>query len=272
MSWSFNLGTLFGIRIRVHWLFVVLLSWLLLFGGGLGAVALVSAVFACVLLHELGHCLTARTYGVAVRDITLLPIGGVARLEGEAPSPRAEFWIALAGPLVNVALALLFLPLALMAGAGQMALGLNMLGSLKLFLATLVSINLTLALFNLLPAFPMDGGRILRALLTRRLGFLEATRRAARVGRWMAALMAAAGVLLLHPILLFIALFVYVAGKQEEAAARWRRAHSRTLEFHPMYGWHYTDGQGPRVGSRPLDARNLKEAFQRLFHNFRRFR
>jgi len=270
MRSSFELGRIFGIRVRIHWLFIALLVYLLLFGGGLASVVLVTCVFGFVVLHELGHSLVARHYGVGVRDITLLPIGGVARLEGMAPSPRAELLIAIAGPLVNIAFALVLFPLAVLAGAGQVMLGANVLGSLAFLLSALVSINLGLALFNLLPAFPMDGGRILRAWLTRRYGMVEATRKAARVGRWMAALMAVAGVVFLRPMLLLIAVFVYFAGSREEMAVRLRHAQAPTLEFDPLVGWHYRAPRGFRTTQEGFDHHHVAEAFDRLMRGFRR--
>jgi len=269
MKWSFLLGRPFGIEVRVHWLFVALLAFLLFFGGGLSSAVLVTCVFGFVVLHELGHSLVARRYGVGVRSITLLPIGGVAQLEGRPPTPTAELWIALAGPLVNIALAILLFPLVILAGAGGLAFGLNILDPLSFLLAALVSINIGLALFNLLPAFPMDGGRVLRALLAKRVGMLEATRRAARVGRWLAALMAIAGVLLGRPMLLFIAAFVYVAGSQEEAAVRLSHAQAPTLQFDPIHGWHYRMPHGPLDAHRGFDHRHVEEALRHLLRALR---
>jgi len=264
MNWAFELGRIFGIRVRVHWLFVALLGFLLLFGGGLSSVVMIVSVFGFVVLHELGHSLVARYHGLGVRDITLLPIGGVARLEGPMPSPKAELRIAIAGPLVNLVLALLLLPLAVVAGTGGLALRLDVLGSLGMFLAALVSVNVGLALFNLLPAFPMDGGRVLRAYLAGRCGMLEGTRRAAHVGRWVAIFMAVAGVVLVRPMLIFIALFVYFAGRQEEMAVRIRQARAPTLEFDPFQGWRYRNGQGPSDSAPRVDPREVEAILQQL--------
>jgi len=258
MNWSLDLGEVFGIRIRVHWLFLLLLGWLLLFDG-LASAAMVAVVFFFVVLHELGHSLVARRYGVRVRDITLLPIGGVARLEDAFLSPQAELRIALAGPLVNIALAAVLLPLALVAGAGRVAFGANVLGSLADFLGALVAVNLALALFNLLPAFPMDGGRVLRSWLARSLGMVEATRKAARVGRWVAGAMAVAGLLLLRPMLLLIALFVFLAGLKEETTVRLRYMRVPTISYDPYYGWRVTLREGPFV-----DLREIEDYFRRL--------
>ena len=254
MGWTFGLGSVLGIRIRVHWLFMVLLGYLLLFGGGPAAVVMVCGVFVFVVLHELGHSLVARIYGIRVRDITLLPIGGMARLEGMAPTPKAEFWIALAGPLVNVVLAAIFLPLALLVNAGGLALGWDVFGSFAEFLGVLFAINLALAVFNLLPGFPMDGGRILRAYLARRVGMLEATRKAVRVGRWVAALMAIAGVIWLRPMLLFIALFIYLPCGH--AGARGRAPALRAGAYRGVpSGLGLAADQRPQCFQRPLRRR-----------------
>ena len=274
MGRTFDLGNILGIRIRVHWLFLVLLGYVLLFGGGLGAVVLVCAVFVFVVLHELGHSLVARAYGIHVRDITLLPIGGVARLDGMAPTPKAEFWIALAGPMVNIVLALLLLPLALAVSAGGLALGWNVFGSFAEFLGLLFTVNISLALFNLLPAFPMDGGRIVRAFLARKHGMLEATRKAARLGRWMALFMAIAGFATMRPMLLLIALFIYLAGTQELMAVKLRYAQAPTVEFHSQGIWR----QGPEAGPTPsrdpfgMDPRHIEEMLRRLKDDMRRRR
>jgi Zn-dependent protease len=248
-----QLGRIFGIRIRVHWLFLVLLAYFLV-AEGPGAALMVACVFGCVVLHELGHSLVARHYGVGVRDITLWPIGGVAQLEGRMPSPQAELAIALAGPMVNVVLVTVFLTLAMATGAGRLALGSGVLGSLANFLGTLVTINLALVLFNLLPAFPMDGGRVYRAWLARRVGMLPATERAVRLGRWVAGLMAIAGVLLPHLMLLLIAGFVYVAGTQEQLAVRMQQARAPVLAFDPARGWHYRAG----AATHPMGGSNLR--------------
>ena len=262
----FRLGRLFGIPIRVHWTFLLLLGYLLLFGGGLGAVALVLCVFGCVVLHELGHSLVARRFGIGVSDITLLPFGGVARLDSMSWRPGEEFWIAIAGPLVNVGLAALFLPLALAAGAGQVVLGLDLLGSLAVLFSVLLAINVGLAVFNLVPAFPMDGGRILRAWLAKRRGMLAGTTQAATVGRWVALAMAVAGLLLPRPMLLVIALFVYVSGKQEETAVREMHARRPVLAWHPAGGWRYTLAPEPEpVRLRRLTPHELRELLVRAF-------
>jgi len=220
MRWSWRLGTFCGIGVFLHGTFLLLLCAVLLLlvmaGGGLPEVLsgfmFVVLAFLCVVLHEFGHALTARRFGVRTRDITLYPIGGVARLERIPRNPHQEFWIALAGPAVNVVIA----------GALLLVFGLNdaivwdpdgrMRGSLP---ARLITVNGILAGFNLLPAFPMDGGRVLRAYLAERMDYLRATRIAATVGQGMAFLFGFIG-LMHNPMLLFVAFFVY-AGAGEEA-------------------------------------------------------
>ena len=265
VDWSFKLGRVFGIPIKVHWLFLALLGFVMFFGGGPSAVVLVLCIFVCVALHELGHSLMARHYGVRVRDITLLPIGGVARLESVVPSPRAEFWISLAGPLVNVALVGLLVPVAIASGVGREALGWNLLGSFSVFVVTLMAINILMALFNLLPAFPMDGGRVFRAVLAKRRGMLAATHIAASVGRVMAVLMGIVGVVLKRPMLILIAFFVYGAGRREEFALRLQHQQASVLEADPYPGWRQPrqDAPWPTPGpaaSQPFEDVHARQA------------
>lgn len=223
MTWSFPIGRLLGSEVRIHVTFLLLLAWIgvarYIEGGAPAAargIALSLAIFACVLAHEFGHALAARRYGIATPDITLLPIGGLARLERMPDNPREEVVVALAGPAVNFAVAGL---LALALGARPDLSSLETLDrGAAAFPAQIVTINLFLALFNLIPAFPMDGGRVLRALLAMSQGQAEATRIAARVGQALAFLFGFLG-LLGNPILIFIAIFVYVAASAEAQAA-----------------------------------------------------
>jgi Zn-dependent protease len=233
---SWKLGSAFGIGIFVHWSFLFLPAYVLLTNGTHGGwplalflLLLVAAVFACVVLHELGHALMARAFGIGTRDITLYPIGGVARLERMSEKPWEELCIALAGPAVNAALAVILL------GVGVGVLGLrDLAGFLNTpeelaglwgvrFLFNLLGANVMLGLFNLLPAFPMDGGRVLRALLSWPLGRLQATEIAASIGVVMALLLAVAA-FFVNPMLLVLAGFVFFAGRQELAALRRRHA------------------------------------------------
>jgi Zn-dependent protease/CBS domain-containing protein len=221
MKWSLRLGSVAGIGLYMHWTFLLLVGWVFFahlgqgqgLAGALGGVLFILALFSCVVLHELGHALAARTYGVPTRDITLLPIGGVARLERIPEKPHQELWVAIAGPLVNVAIAaVLFGVLALLAGLEQFFDVTVASGS---FLTRLLWVNLLLVGFNLLPAFPMDGGRVLRALLAMRMDRPRATHIAATVGQGMAIVFGILGVFF-NPMLLFIALFVFF-GAQGEA-------------------------------------------------------
>ncbi len=233
MKWSWRLGTLAGIALYVHATFLLLLAWVALgeyqasrsASAALGGVVFVIAIFACVVLHELGHALTARRYGIRTRDITLLPIGGVARLERMPREPRQELLVALAGPAVNVVIAvLLFLWLGLTGGMPDFADSAS-LGSAFLertFAARLLAVNVWLVLFNLIPAFPMDGGRVLRALLVMRSrDFAQATETAARVGRFFALVFGILGLFVVgNPFLVLIALFVWLGAAGEASAAK----------------------------------------------------
>ena len=258
MGWSLNLGRVFGIRIRAHWGFLVLMLWAWRTMGGLPAVMYLCCLFGFVVLHELGHSLVARRFGVRVHDIILTPIGGMARLEGLPPTPKAELWIAVAGPLVNIALALLLTPVVVLLCGSSMSLRSAALGSAGIFLLTLLLMNVVLAVFNLLPAFPMDGGRILRAWWARRWGMLEATRKAVRVGRWTALLMAIAGVYFTHLMLIVIALFVFLAGTREQWAVRLRYAQARVVDMREPTG----GPAGPAF--RQIDPRVLEEMLRRM--------
>ena len=235
MSWSFPIAKVKGIEIRVHVTFALVLVWAALdwgvwrglgLAGALYGIALIGLLFVCVTLHELGHSLVARRYGAVVRDITLLPIGGVARLEGGMHRPAQEFWMALAGPAVNVALAMLIgaavLPLLGWRAFGGLGLLLGRLNSLSLekLLLDLLVANLGLAIFNLLPAFPMDGGRVLRALLASQMGELDATRIAARVGQGLAALFGLLGIVTGALNLALIGVFIFIGAEQEWQGAQ----------------------------------------------------
>lgn len=219
MKWSWRIGQIAGISVFVHASFALLLVWVglgQLAGGGTaagipGALLFTLSVFGVVVLHELGHALMARRFGVRTRDITLLPMGGVARLERMPGEPRQELLIALAGPAVNVVLAAALFVVLRVLDAPVLA-PLDALGGS--FLSRLMWVNVSLAAFNLLPAFPMDGGRVLRAGIAMRLGSLRATRIAARVGKAMAVVFGLLG-LVSSPVLLLIAVFVWFGASQE---------------------------------------------------------
>jgi Zn-dependent protease/CBS domain-containing protein len=229
MKWSWKIGEFAGIGVYMHATFLLLLGWVAFVhwqdGQNLAAVvsglAFVLALFVCVVAHEYGHALTARRYGIKTREITLLPIGGVARLERMPDDPRQELWVALAGPAVNVVIAVVLLAWLVVSGGlvplDQVAVG---RGS---FLERLMIVNLFLAGFNMLPAFPMDGGRVLRAILARRMEYTRATHVAANVGQGMAFLFGFAG-LFGNPMLLFIALFVWIGAAQEATAVQMKSA------------------------------------------------
>ncbi|TIX71057.1 MAG: site-2 protease family protein, partial [Mesorhizobium sp.] len=233
MGWSLNLGTIAGTTVRVHFTFLLLLVWIWLthyrIGGTPAAwegVAFIIAVFACVVLHEFGHIAAARYFGIGTPDITLLPIGGVARLERMPEEPGQEFVIAVAGPLVNVAIAaLIFALLGGSAGVEQMA---GIEDPRMNFLARLAGVNVFLVLFNMIPAFPMDGGRILRAALAARLSWSRATQIAATIGQGLAFVFGFVG-LFYNPLLIFIGIFVYLAAAAEAQNAQIREVATSVL-------------------------------------------
>ena len=230
MRWSLKVGQVAGTVIYVHVTFFVLLAWIGVAGGlekgsiaaAAEAVAFTTTLFACVVLHEFGHAFMARRFGIRTHDIVLLPFGGMGRLERIPEVPSQEFLIALAGPAVSVGI------------AAVLFAGLRLQGSAPLleefvtrdvpFAERLMFINAGLAAFNLLPAFPMDGGRVLRALLATRLDYVRATEVAARIGQGIAVLFAIVGAVMPHPILVIIALFVWMGAAAEAGLAHIKRA------------------------------------------------
>ncbi len=211
-----RIGRIAGIDVSLHWTLLLLILFAGLSapaGGALGTILLLVAVFGCVLLHELGHSLAARQFGIATAGIVLLPIGGVASLERMPRDPWQELWIAVAGPLVNVVsgTALLFAlgPVAFLIQGGLVP------SAVGPWLQYLLFANISLVVFNLLPAFPMDGGRVLRALLSMRMPYARATQTAARVGKFVAAAIGVVGLVYGQFMLLFIAAFVILAGSAE---------------------------------------------------------
>jgi len=252
---SLKIGSLSGIPVFVHWTFLLLLAWFMaapLLSGAADAVAagirtglFVLAIFGCVVLHELGHALAARMFGVGTRDITLLPIGGVARLERMPERPAQELVVALAGPAVNVAIVALLVPLVLMidgasafglgavtpAGAGADVAAIEqrdpagaLLGHHANFLAGLVKVNVLLVVFNMIPALPMDGGRVLRSLLAMMMDRQRATAAAAVLGQLLAVCFALLGVLTGNILLIVIAAFVFMGAAGEAQAEQVRSA------------------------------------------------
>ena len=208
MSWSLNIGTVAGTAVRVHLTFLLFLAWIFAASyaqsGGAAAwdsVAFMVLLFLCVLLHEFGHIFTARAFGVTTPYVTLLPIGGVAQLDRIPEEPGQEFLIAIA------------LLLVLVAGAHPQAA--SAIDNTQIpMLDRLAAVNLFIAVFNMIPAFPMDGGRVLRAALASRLGYVRATGIAAAIGQFVAFALGFFG-LLYNPILIFIAIFVYLAASSE---------------------------------------------------------
>jgi len=227
MGWSFPIGSVKGTVIRVHLTFLLLLAFIgfanYARGGGAAAVAslvYILALFLCVLLHEFGHVFAARRYGVQTPDVTLLPIGGVARLERIPEKPGQELVVALAGPAVNVAIAIV-LVLAL---GGVSGLATELTNPRLSLWERLLAANIFLAVFNMIPAFPMDGGRVLRALLAYRMGYARATGIAATVGQGIAFALGLFGLFTGNALLVFIAFFVYLGAAGEAAAVQTREA------------------------------------------------
>ena len=226
MHWSFRLVRIFGIEIKVHVTFFLLLAWigwLYHRSGGMPAaidgVIFVLLIFVCVLLHELGHALTAAHYGIKTPDITLLPIGGVARLERIPEKPSEEIAVTVAGPAVNILIAaILWIAIGLTNGfpdpQALQETGLPM--TVRLF-----AVNIWLVIFNAIPAFPMDGGRLLRAVLAMRMNYARATQIAASIGHGIAFLFFIIG-LWVSPMLILIAVFVYFGASNEALMAQMR--------------------------------------------------
>lgn len=220
MRYTVGIGTYLGVPVRVHFTFPLIL---LFFGGeallreglqeAVWTVTLVSCVFLCVVLHEFGHCLQARRFGVGVRDIVLLPIGGVARADRIPQRPFEEITVALAGPLVNFGIAAALLIVQELWGGG--------FGATESFANDMIVINVVLGVFNLTPAFPMDGGRILRGLLALRMPYVTATRHARNVGQLIALAFIVLGFYFTQMVMLpVIAIFIFWGAMAEEHAVR----------------------------------------------------
>ncbi|HEY2800958.1 MAG TPA: site-2 protease family protein [Chthoniobacterales bacterium] len=226
MRWSFSIGRIAGIDLKVHGTFFLLLAWIGFIyyreGGTAAAIdglIFILLIFLCVVLHEFGHALAARRYGIKTRDITLLPIGGLARLERMPDNPREEVVVALAGPAVNIIIAAaLSIVIGLTSGvpSPEMMEHTGVPLALRLF-----TVNIWLVLFNMIPAFPMDGGRVFRALLAMRMNYARATQVAAKTGQGIAFIFFIIG-LWWNPLLLLIAVFVYFGAGSELAVAEMR--------------------------------------------------
>lgn len=232
MKWSWKIGRLAGINVYMHATFLLLILFVVYVnysdGSNLAAsltgIIFVLVIFTCIVFHELGHALAARRYGVRTKDIVLLPIGGVARLERMPEKPSEELWVAVAGPLVNVAITAVLLSILLAVGIHPTWNDLRWIGGD--FLEKVMVVNVWLVGFNLLPAFPMDGGRVLRALLAMRFDHHRATRAAARIGQGMAIVFGIAALITADFWLLFIALFVWMGADSEAAVARSQATHA----------------------------------------------
>lgn len=221
MNWKIRLGRWFGIDVYLHFTFLLMLGFIAIIhwlperslGAALGSALFFVSVFLCVLLHEYGHALMARKYGISTLDITLYPIGGVARLARMPKEPMQELWIALAGPAVNLAIAGI---LYMIGGLWNGGVAVETLAAAPTnIIGMLIWFNLVMVGFNMIPAFPMDGGRVLRAGLAQKMGHSRATQIAGVIGQGVAVLMAGYGIFTGQWMLIFIAIFVIVAAKQE---------------------------------------------------------
>ncbi len=257
MVWSLVIGRVAGTAIRIHITFLLFLAWIgfSAFSHGGRAEALESLVFIvslflCVLLHEFGHIFMARHYGIQTPDVTLLPIGGVANLERIPEKPSQELAVALAGPAVNVVIAIVLIAvLGTLAPADMTKIDDPGLG----LIARLASANIFLVLFNMLPAFPMDGGRVLHAILAMRIGPQRAMQVASRIGQGLAFVLGFLG-LFGNPLLIFIAIFVYVAAAGEAQDSAMRQAFA---------GLSVSDAMETRFATVPANA-TLEDAVEIL--------
>jgi Zn-dependent protease len=233
MKWSWKIGEFAGIGVYVHATFLLVIVWVVLQHQGqnvaaiIEGVAFVLAMFGCVVLHEFGHALAAKRYGIQTRDITLLPIGGLARLERMPDDPKQELVVAIAGPAVNVVIAAILYATLVIFGRVDLPERFARFEPFYLgagsFLFNLMSVNIFLVLFNMIPAFPMDGGRVLRSLLATRMDYVRATNIAANVGQFLAFVFGFIG-LFYNPFLVFIALFVYIGAAQEAGMVQMKAA------------------------------------------------
>jgi Zn-dependent protease/CBS domain-containing protein len=272
MSWSIRLFRVKGIEIKVHLTFVLILVWaayhwgVSLGEGPAGAVygmVVISLLFACVIVHELAHSLTAMHYGVKVQGITLLPIGGISQMEEMPKKPKEELLMALAGPMTNVIIAAILLAIAIPLNlrAGLSAAELNRVMSAPSWtglVSYLAIANVALAVFNLLPAYPMDGGRVLRSILALRMDHAKATAWAVNIGQGMAWLMGLAGALTGAWTLVIIAVFIYLGAGQE----------GRMIEVkNVLEGLQVRQAMTPEIASLSPRAR-ISEAVDHILHGF----
>ncbi len=229
MKWSLSLGRIAGIKVFIHWTFLILVAWIVIQSSLAGqtteqilwTLAFLAVIFLCVFFHEMGHALTARRYHIRTRDITLLPIGGLARFENLPEDPKQELLVALAGPAVNLVIAgLIYLGLSTTGILDVEALDIDGINQNN-FLYMVFAANFVLAIFNLIPAFPMDGGRAFRALLSFKMNRVKATRAAAGLGQVLAIGFVFIG-LFYNPILLLIGIFIFLGAQAESSFAQTR--------------------------------------------------
>lgn len=229
MSWSFRIGSYRGIGVYVHATFFLLLAFVAIthwisardLNKVIEGLVFILSIFGCVVLHEFGHALMAARYGIKTKDITLLPIGGLARLEKMPENPWEELWVALAGPAVNVIIAVILAAILLLTDSFEPLNEVTIASGS--FLERLLIVNIILVVFNMLPAFPMDGGRVLRAFLATLMPYTRATHLAASVGQAMALMFGLIG-LFINPLLIFIALFVWIGASQEASMVQMKSA------------------------------------------------
>ena len=269
MGGSFKISRIFGIEVKVHWTFFLLLAFFFFLGfrgdgnlvSALVTSGIIVALFFCVLLHEFGHALVAQRLGIEVPDITLLPIGGLARLKSLPEKPWDEVKIAIAGPLVNVVLAPVFFVLAFLLGANLLAAPSVVEGATSLgqFFALLGLLNVSLAVFNLIPAFPMDGGRILRGLLATRLGAVRATDIASTVGQVFAVGFFFVGITT-NPLLALVAVFIFLGASGEAQMVRQRET---------MRGLLVSDVMGTKRRTETVTPyHNFGQVFEAVLHGY----
>jgi len=261
MSWSISIGSISGIRIRIHMTFLLFLIWIGVSfwqeGGASAAVnglAYILLLFLCVVMHEFGHILTARRFGSETQDVILLPIGGVARMKSIPEKPGQELAVALAGPAVNLMIALILV--ALIGWQSIVESIAHPMAEARIF-SLLAVANLFLALFNLLPAFPMDGGRALRALLSYGQGRAKATNLAMRVGHTLALGLGAFGFLYGLPLLILIAVFIYFGATTENQSTQLHQLARRMT---------VSDAMITQFSTLPVDSR-VSDAVEVLIHS-----
>jgi stage IV sporulation protein FB len=243
MRWSYTIARIGGTEVKVHLTFLLLLGWIAYdvwsaagLAAAVGYTLFFVAFFLCIVLHEFGHITMARRFGVRTPDVILLPIGGVARLERIPEAPRQELLVALAGPAVTVAIIVVLLAIALVTGqtpagivetaraTGQALAGRGDFPEDVTFLVHLLIVNAAVLAFNLIPAFPLDGGRVLRALLARRLGLARGTRIAGAIGQVFALVLGVCGFIWSQPIWLLVAFFIFLGAGSEASAVATRVA------------------------------------------------